>query len=251
MPEVVDLSRWFEPVQIGRALSHLWVVDGCKLIPKYNKHGLLAECPISLDTILNPVLIGDGNVYEELEILRWIRSSDRAPCTNVPLGHKRVLRLECFKKVMDSFLQQCGSTNPEEALRDRLQEAISSSSPAKVRLCELEFHIATAVARFHAFQRTISEAKAAASSLRAESLSAWNRDICVSLLHSTAKRLAAEQQVNRLRCASHVCRSRCEIPWNSTGPLRDSRALRQSQKIFISKIQTQHSMFTAFRCVSK
>ena len=66
MPEVVDISRWFEPVQIGRALSRLWVVDGCKLIPKYDNHDCLTECPMSLDTLLNPALIGDGSVYEEV-----------------------------------------------------------------------------------------------------------------------------------------------------------------------------------------
>ena len=103
MPEVVDLSRWFEPAQIGRALSCLWAVDGCKLIPKHDDQSRLAECPISLDTILNPVLISDGSVYEELEILRWIRTSDRAPCSNVHLIHKRVLRLEYFKNVIESF----------------------------------------------------------------------------------------------------------------------------------------------------
>ena len=227
MPEVVNLSRWFEPVQIGRALSRLWVVDGCKLIPIHDDHGRLAECPISLDTILNPVLISDGSVYEELEILRWIRTNDRAPCSNVHLIHKRVLRLEYFKNVIESFLQRGASKNPEDVLRDRLREATSSSAPASIRLCELEEHIAIAEARLCAFHETISEAKAVASSFRTEIPFVWKRDICVSLFSATAKRLAAQQHVNRLRCVSHVSRLRIEIlPNHHAGRPRQGQPLQ-------------------------
>ena len=61
---VVDISSFCPPGIIGRALAKLWVIDGQELVRTPD----VVECPITLAALKKPVLLCDGDVYEEVAI---------------------------------------------------------------------------------------------------------------------------------------------------------------------------------------
>ncbi len=45
-------------------------------------------CPITLDAYRDPVLAGDGHIYERTAIVRWIQQQGTSPLTREPLNLK-------------------------------------------------------------------------------------------------------------------------------------------------------------------
>jgi len=165
-PKTVDVAKWFSPQMISSALARIYCVDGVRLVPSYDVQGVGAECPISLQPIEIPVLLGDGNVYEEEAILRWVRSSDRAPSTNLTLRHKSVLRLEPLKTAFEGFLQQSSDNDPKSALVRDLRDAIDSTAEPEARAEKLEARIAVAMGQVEELNQAIARAQGALASLR-------------------------------------------------------------------------------------
>ena len=54
-------------------------------------------------------MLCDGGVYESAAIKQWLRHHDSAPCTNVPLAHRKLLRLNPLRKVLEAFLAGIGA----------------------------------------------------------------------------------------------------------------------------------------------
>jgi hypothetical protein len=46
------------------------------------------ECPITHETMLDPVVTIDGHVYERKAIEKWLKTHNTSPVTNLPLEHK-------------------------------------------------------------------------------------------------------------------------------------------------------------------
>ena len=59
----LEVFSTFSPSMIGGALANLWIVDAGQLVAAKDICGKELECPISLEAIRDPVLLGDGNVY--------------------------------------------------------------------------------------------------------------------------------------------------------------------------------------------
>ena len=68
--------------------------------------GDVAQCPISLEPLDDPVLLADGKVYERSAILTWLGQHNTSPCTNLALPHKTVLKLDPFRKAFDVLLSE-------------------------------------------------------------------------------------------------------------------------------------------------
>ena len=50
-----------------------------------------AECPLTLDIMVDPVVCADGHTYEREAIEQWLGTSDVSPKTNEPLAHKHLV----------------------------------------------------------------------------------------------------------------------------------------------------------------
>ena len=106
MHSIIDFSERFSVDLIAQGLSRLWVVDadGFSLAPNVDVRGVRPSCPISLLPAESPVLLGDGFVYDELQILQWLQAHDHAPCTNKVLQSRSVLRLAPLRAAIEKFL---------------------------------------------------------------------------------------------------------------------------------------------------
>jgi len=114
---VWDLESKFAPRSIASAFSNVWAINDSRLTESYD-----ARCPITLETFEEPVMLEDGSVYEQKAVLDWLRAHDVAPCTNVPLRDKVVLRLAPLKSVVEHLL----SASPKQ----RLERAVASATAA-------------------------------------------------------------------------------------------------------------------------
>lgn len=165
----VDVSRMFSPRMIGSALAKLWVVNGQKLDPLVCLSGDVV-CPITLEPIRAPAMVCDGSVYEEAAILQWLQSNNKAPCTNLPLEHRAILRLKPLKEAFEHFLSRDDMLKPcpEKVLQYAIREATTSNSSPLVKVKQLESHIDGAAREVERLQVLISNAKAVAGQMNAE-----------------------------------------------------------------------------------
>ena len=145
MRGVWDLETKFPPAQIAAALSRVWAVDRGHLVPAVDSRGEAALCPITVEPFQEPVLLADGFVYEQASILQWLESNTTAPCTNVELQHRLVLRLAPLKAMLDTFLasseqpvaKETSNTGSHAALEDILSAAEEQLSMPSLGLLEL------------------------------------------------------------------------------------------------------------------
>ena len=120
---IVDPSAGFPPQAIGAAFLKQWVLHGAEILPRGADP---PECPITLERIESPVLLSDGSLYEEDAILRWLREHDTAPCTNLPLQEKIILKLKPLRTVVEHVLFDSSVTHNTGlgALRTAIDAAI-------------------------------------------------------------------------------------------------------------------------------
>ena len=91
---VIDVGALWTPRSIGTAMARLWTIDDQRLLPLVDVTGNAADrCPITLEKLLDPVLLSDGQVYERRAVLQWLAAHSSSPCTNKALEHKSVLKL--------------------------------------------------------------------------------------------------------------------------------------------------------------
>lgn len=131
----LDIAPWFPPKLLGSALSKVWTLDGQQLVPVMDESGVEVCCPITLQTMHDPALLADGSVYDHDAIARWLRDHSRAPCTNVPLPHKHLLRLGPVAEAVQLFLAlRGGSAERDDAsLSARLLRASTAAEAALAR----------------------------------------------------------------------------------------------------------------------
>lgn len=100
---VLDVSANFEAKAIGSALAKLWALNEMHASPILKSSCENHHCPITLEPVADPVMLGDGSIFEHEAILHWLRNNDRAPCTNVALQHKDVIRLAPLRDVLECW----------------------------------------------------------------------------------------------------------------------------------------------------
>jgi hypothetical protein len=59
-------------------------------------------CPITLDVYRDPVLAGDGHVYERIAIVQWIKQHGTSPLTREPLNVNDLRSKENIKQLCQS-----------------------------------------------------------------------------------------------------------------------------------------------------
>jgi len=110
---------------IGKALAKLWQLDGRHVVPKVDCNGVQTQCAITLEPIVEPVMILDGSVYELNALQVWLADHDTSPCTNIPLMEKTVLLLNPFQEILEAFLLHC--KNEDAARGASLKKAVQSA----------------------------------------------------------------------------------------------------------------------------
>lgn len=123
---VWDLQTKFLPRQIGAGLARLWAIDGYRLVPVVDVNGSSSTCPITLEPFDDPVLLGDGFVYERKAALTWLQEHQTAPCTNEILPHRTALRLQPLHAAIESFISKSPALHASFA-EERLTNVITQA----------------------------------------------------------------------------------------------------------------------------
>ena len=78
-------------------------------------HTLTAQyiCAITHELIVDPVVAEDGQIYERASITRWLRSSNKSPRTNMPMG-KRLVPSQATKQTIATLVSS-GHLEPSVA----------------------------------------------------------------------------------------------------------------------------------------
>ena len=157
---VVDVCAGFSPHLIADAIA---------------RRGSANVCPITLDTLVDPVMIADGGVYEKNSISQWLRTHECAPCTNLPLQHKRLLRLEPLRAVFQMALCHEGRDSEFPNLEKATREAEMTQVPSQdchEKLLSLRTALTATARTSAALQAAISRAGWAAHHLE-NRISTW------------------------------------------------------------------------------
>ena len=70
----------------------------------------LCVCPITLETIFEPVIAADGHIYEKNAIESWFKTSNHSPMTNLPID-KKLTPIHLMKDLLCSI--QTASFQPQ------------------------------------------------------------------------------------------------------------------------------------------
>jgi hypothetical protein len=74
----------------------------CITMQQINKDDLL--CPITQQIFLHPVMTQDGYTYEREVIVKWLKTHDISPMTNVPLRNKILVNNISIKQIVDKYI---------------------------------------------------------------------------------------------------------------------------------------------------
>jgi hypothetical protein len=66
------------------------------------------RCPIPFELFTDPVMCSDGHTYERRAIEDWLRSSDRSPNTNLPLGNRSLTPNLGLRAAAEEFRARMG-----------------------------------------------------------------------------------------------------------------------------------------------
>lgn len=169
---VIDVADTFSPAAIGVGLARLWTARGCQLEPVLDLSGVEYVCPLTSAPLKNPVLLSDGNVYEEAAAVRWLDMHGSIPGTDAKhtsLDHRRVLRLAPLRVIIEEFLS---SSNVGYLLSEQLEQAMGEAempgTPWHRRVSCLEACIGRSKAETEEIQTKLVEAQDLLANLRKE-----------------------------------------------------------------------------------
>jgi hypothetical protein len=60
-------------------------------------------CPITKDTMVDPVVANDGNSYERDAITEWLRNCNRSPCTNIRLASCNLVANRSLRHLIEEW----------------------------------------------------------------------------------------------------------------------------------------------------
>jgi len=75
-------------------------------------------CPLTKLLFYDPVVAGDGHVYEHLAIKEWLKDNNTSPITGYKMGYKLV-RVETIKKMVDDFIEKSPDMSSQQFIRKR------------------------------------------------------------------------------------------------------------------------------------
>lgn len=61
-------------------------------------------CPITMNIMKDPVMLEDGNVYENEAITRWLRTNNKSPVTNMVVNKEIKIKCITIKKLIQDFI---------------------------------------------------------------------------------------------------------------------------------------------------
>jgi len=196
---VLDVAAVFPPQQIAAGLGRLWVLDGRQLAPALDVAGGAWECPITLEAIASPVMLGDGHVYEEEAILQWLQRHTVSPCTNLPLEHRSALKLTPLQQTFEHFLLQ--SPKPRPCPLDRMRRAARDAEASVAHPCatleRLEAHLADV--RLYASELQAELERASALAARMQVTIGARKERCAVLAQAAFRSFQARRAVAQLR----------------------------------------------------
>jgi len=99
-----NIGDVFGSAQVGDALARHWALSGKNLVPVVDRGGEFASCPITGKPMQEPVLLDNGLVYEQKDVLVWMRDHSTAPGSNKALGKKTALKLSSLNGALQTFL---------------------------------------------------------------------------------------------------------------------------------------------------
>lgn len=208
-----DLSTKFLPGQVGDALAQLWTVDGTQLAPAFDVYGSEPCCPITLESIADPVLLSDGAVYEREKALGWMQTHENAPHTNVLFDHKTALRLEPLHEIIDHLLScgrfagSTGRAQLREAIRcaeEELRQASHCFGVGLEMLVTLRRRLAQGNAELQELRSLVERGDDAAARLHQHLASRAARRIQAAM-----RRFRARRQLARRRAQTAEQRAAC------------------------------------------
>ena len=260
MATVWDVRPALPPHLIAGGLKRLWVWNGGLLEPVRDDHGAIATCPISLSPMISPVLLTDGFVYEEAEILKWLQRHGQSPCTNLALTQRKVVRLTLFKEVIDNFLKSHTTDDYLQTLyglRMAMQHANNSEIPSQKRLDRLEKCIQGSMDGFNALIATAHglQAKLRAElehdiSLATRRLLAWWRGCVVrkqvaALKHAAEMHLARNKSLILMKGCMRTCSAKLQMlalqrHYQETRTLAATRIQRLWRRKFATLVRKSH-----------
>ena len=65
-----------------------------------------AECPLTLEVMVDPVLCADGHTYERFAIEQWLIVHSVSPKTNEPLESSRLVPNHALRSMIQDWLKQ-------------------------------------------------------------------------------------------------------------------------------------------------
>lgn len=164
-----DLESKFLPQTIAAAISKTWNVHGGSFRPAVDSCGVTAQCPITLEPFEEPAMLADGTVYEQAAVLDWLRNHSTAPCTNVPLPHKVVLRLGPMKAVAEHLMAETPTGQLEHATKNAARELKREAPDVRAlqQACQvLDARYAEGAAEVQKLQALMAEAQKVRAKLR-------------------------------------------------------------------------------------
>jgi len=225
---VVDVCAGFSPHLIAKAIAKLWSVVGGRLDRIIDDAGGATVCPITLDTLMDPVMISDGGIYEMISIAQWLQNHACAPCTNVPLRHKQLLKLESLRAVIDGVLHGEGTDSDRNFLEKAMQKAETtqtSSQDCHENLRALQAAITATTLKIIGLQEAVSRAEQAAHELQ-NRIATW-AEACIKAsirVFSAQLRLALLRRDAKREATAAV---QIQRRWRE---LRRRRALREKRR---------------------
>lgn len=61
-------------------------------------------CPLTMDVMFDPVLDAEGNTYERMSLLQWLKQSPTSPISRQPLSERMVTRNNALRESIHEFM---------------------------------------------------------------------------------------------------------------------------------------------------
>eukprot|EP00271_Cylindrocystis_brebissonii_P001280 TRINITY_DN11591_c0_g1_i1.p1 TRINITY_DN11591_c0_g1~~TRINITY_DN11591_c0_g1_i1.p1 ORF type:complete len:976 (+),score=101.35 TRINITY_DN11591_c0_g1_i1:162-3089(+) len=85
-------------------------------------------CPLSLDIMVDPVIIASGQTFERAYIEEWLKKHSKCPKTNQELAHHRVVPDVAAKRVIGEWCEANGIHLPDKAsVAKEVEQAVKSA----------------------------------------------------------------------------------------------------------------------------
>ena len=215
-PRFFDVSAFWPPEMIGKALASIWELGGkTERALVRDRYGDPLACPITHESLFDPVLLQDGHVYERAAIETWLARESRSPCSNCPMLKPALLRLTPVMEAFQDFTRAGEEDKPSLAL---LFQKAASTDIRYARSALNDLKVVLEIERVDVQARVENLAEATASWRRLDydlvvraalvAQKRWRRRQARQSLRAVKERLRARGLLILARYREHVSRRR-------------------------------------------